>query len=210
MPTSNLTIYAHPLVQSRLTRLRAAETPTSEFRPLLRQLATSLTSPVFARLPTEPHTVQTPLAPCEGRRIRDAIVLIPILRAGLGLLDGMLEMVPEALVGHLGMYRNEETLQPIPYYTNLPAETRGGFVVICDPMLATGHSALYAIETILPHQPARIVLATILASPEGIRTVHAKQPEVEIVTLAVDRRLNEKGYIVPGLGDAGDRYFGTA
>jgi len=209
MPSSNLTVYDHPLVQSRLTRLRAAETPTSEFRPLLRQLATCLTGPVFANLPTESLTVQTPLAPCTGSRIRDPIVLIPILRAGLGLLDGLLEMVPEALVGHLGMYRNEETLQPIPYYTNLPAETEGGFVVICDPMLATGHSALYAIETVLPCRPAHIVLATILASPEGIRTVHDKRPEVHIVTLAVDQKLNEKGYIVPGLGDAGDRYFGT-
>jgi len=206
---SSLTIYDHPLAISRLTQLRAASTTTAHFRSQLRQIGSLLLGPVFEDLPSRPLKVETPLAPCQGSEHALPIVLVPILRAGLGLMDGLLPHLPEAVVGHLGMYRNEETLEPVSYYSKLPKETRGGFVVVLDPMLATGHSAIHAIQQLEPHEPKRIVLATILASPEGIREVREKCPEVRIVTLAVDEGLNDQGYIMPGLGDAGDRYFGT-
>lgn len=206
---SSLTVYDHPLAISRLTQLRAAGTGTAEFRDQLRQIGSLLVGPVFEDLPAQPRQVETPLAPCLGAEPAMPIVLVPILRAGLGLLDGLLPHLPEAVVGHLGMYRNEETLRPVSYYTKLPEATRSGFVVVLDPMLATGHSACHAIAELRAHKPARLVLATILASPEGIREVQDQCPDVRIITLAIDEGLNNQGYILPGLGDAGDRYFGT-
>jgi len=210
MPDANtLIVYTHPLAQERLGRLRDVSTPSCEFRRLLWQLASFLVDPIFSTLPCRENTVQTPLAPCPSVEPTLPIVMVPILRAGLGLLDGMLDRVPEAHIGHLGMFRNEQTLEPVPYYAKLPKETSGGFVVLLDPMLATGHSACHAIEEIKKCAPAHLTLATVLASPEGVRQLQEKHPDVRLVTLAIDDSLNEHGYIMPGLGDAGDRYFGT-
>ncbi len=205
-----LTICDHPLAQCRLTQLRRAATEPAEFRFLIRQLASFLVGPVFDTLPVRSRVVQTPLAPHTGCEPAASIVLVPILRAGLGLLDGMLEALPEAVVGHLGLYRNETTLEPVPYYEQLPAGVTGGFVVLLDPMLATGHSAAHALDLLMARKPLATTLATVLASEAGIAEIARRHPAVRVITLAVDRTLNERGYIVPGLGDAGDRYFGTA
>lgn len=197
----------HPLVQSWLGELRDVQTPSARFRELLRSLSVALFLEATRDLPTTPCTRRTPLAEIEGE-VAAAPVLVPVLRAGLGMVDGILPLVPEASVHHLGVYRCHETLRPISYYS--PAVPAAGrWIYLLDPMLATGGSATAAIETVREWSGSQIRLLCVLAAPEGVAQVHAAHPDVTIYTCALDSHLNDRGYIVPGLGDAGDRQFGT-
>jgi len=203
------TEWNHPLARMYLTRMRAMETGSTEFRRCMRILGGLLAGPVFASLPVRQCRVETPLAGYDGVAGAAGVVLVPILRAGLGLLEGMWEMVPDAAIGHVGLYRDEGTLRPVSYYEKFPAPMEGAFVVVLDPMLATGHSASAALDRVFAHGPGQVTLATVLACERGIEEVGRRHPKVRIVTLAIDPELNAQGYIVPGLGDAGDRFFGT-
>jgi uracil phosphoribosyltransferase len=208
--TDKLTIVDHPLVAHRLSQVREKTTPPALFRKLLREISLLLGYELLRDLPTEQRGIETPVGPAEvpflGGRTP---ALVVILRAGNGLLDGLLELVPSAPVGHLGIYRDPASLAAVEYYCKLPPDIAERLVILVDPMLATGNSAVAAISR-LKHNGARdIRLLCLLAAPEGVAALHAAHPDVAIVTAAVDRRLNEHGYIVPGLGDAGDRMYGT-
>ena len=200
----------HPLVQHKLTRMRHKETSTNAFRALLAEISMLLAYEVTRDLPTALEDIETPLAPMKSPVIDGKkIVLVSILRAGNGLLDGMLELVPSARVGFIGLYRDENTLQPVEYYRKLPERLDERLVILVDPMLATGNSAAAAIERIKEAGATSIRFLCLLAAPEGVAKLEAAHPDVEIVTAALDDKLTEKGYIVPGLGDAGDRLYGT-
>ena len=204
-----VTVVQHPLVAVALTALRAESTPTDEFRRNLQQLAILLLAEASREWPTKPTDVETPLRSCEGAALEKPAVLVPILRAGLGMLDGMLRVLPDARVGHLGLYRDEATLLPISYYSRVPADLRDAEVLLLDPMLATGQSAAVAV-TMLKNKGARSIrFVCVVACPAGIAHLSEAHPDVPIITAVVDPELNDVGYIVPGLGDAGDRYFGT-
>lgn len=208
--SGNLTIVDHPLVQHKLTLMRDVGTPTAVFRQLLREISTLLAYEVTRKLDMTTRRITTPLqemdAPVlDGRKL----ALVSILRAGNGLLDGMLDLIPSARVGFVGLYRDEETLEPVQYYCKLPGEIADRLVIAVDPMLATGNSSAAAIDLIKEEGATNIRFLCLLAAPEGIARMNEAHPDVPIVTAAVDERLNEKGYIVPGLGDAGDRMFGT-
>jgi len=208
--SGNLTIVDHPLVQHKLTLMRDVGTPTAVFRQLLREISTLLAYEVTRNLNMTTRRIETPLqemdAPVlDGRKL----ALVSILRAGNGLLDGMLDLIPSARVGFVGLYRDEETLEPVQYYCKLPGEISDRLVIAVDPMLATGNSSAAAIDLIKEQGATNIRFLCLLAAPEGIKRMQEAHPDVPIVTAAVDERLNEKGYIVPGLGDAGDRMFGT-
>lgn len=208
--TGTLTVVDHPLVQHKLTLMREKETPTAVFRQLLREISLLLCYEVTRSLPMTTRRIETPLAPMDAPVLEgQKMALVSILRAGNGLLDGMLDLIPSARVGFIGLYRDEKTLMPVQYYCKLPSELDKRLVIAVDPMLATGHSSAAAIDLIKKAGATEIRFLCLLAAPEGIRTMHAEHPDVPIVTAAVDERLNEKGYIVPGLGDAGDRMFGT-
>lgn len=205
------TICDHPLIQHRLAILRDRKTSVSLFRRALRECGALMAYEISRDHPTEPVQVQTPLEPAEGRMLAAPVVLIAILRAALGMVEGMAEIFPEAAIGHLGMYRDHETLQPVWYYTKLPADLDSRPLILVDPMLATGGSIVAALEELETRTELhRIKIATLIAAPEGIARVREKYPDVPIFAAAVDRQLNEKGYILPGLGDAGDRQYGTA
>nr|WP_317413170.1 uracil phosphoribosyltransferase [uncultured Solibaculum sp.] len=205
-----LTVLSHPLVGQIMTELRDQNTPPHQFRALVRKLSMLLCYEATKNLPTVETEVITPVAPAKGVMVdQSKLVFLPILRAGLGMLDGALELVPGASVGHLGMYRDEETLTPVHYYTKLPPKFEGRGAIILDPMLATGGSAVDAVEKAASYRPAWIKFLCILSAPQGIEKLSKAYPDVEIYTAAVDQRLNDHGYIVPGLGDAGDRIFGT-
>ena len=204
-----VTEVSHPLVASKLTRLRDERTGTGEFRTLLNDIGTLLTLAATADHPTDVVTVRTPLTATSGVALRGGLpVLISILRAGNGLLDGALRVMHDADIGFIGLYRDEETLRPHQYVVRLP-DVRGRQVMITDPMLATGHSAVAALDIVAADQPENIVFMCLVAAPEGIEELHRHHPGVRIVTAAIDSHLNEVGYIVPGLGDAGDRLYGT-
>ncbi len=204
-----LTVIDHPLVQSDLARLRDRSTDSETFRILMRRISLLMAYEVTRSLKTERIRVKTPLERTGGVRVREGVALIPILRAGLGMIDAFLEVLPDAKVGHIGMYRNEQTLQPVDYYLKLPPLIKGMVTIVLDPMLATGGSAAAAIGYLRARGAREIVLVGVVAAPRGIETVQKAHPDVRIVTCAVDRKLNDNGYILPGLGDAGDRYFGT-
>jgi uracil phosphoribosyltransferase len=204
-----LEVIDHPLVQVKVARLRDETTSTADFRRALREAAALLFFATTADLATVETTVQTPLAPCPARRLERPLVLVPILRAGLGLLEGVFELVPEAQVAHIGIYRNEETLAPVSYYAKVPPGVAEADVILLDPMLATGHSGAAAVTALKAAGAVRIRFLCLVSCPQGIEYFHDAHPEVPIYTAAVDSHLNEKGYIVPGLGDAGDRFFGT-
>ncbi len=208
-PAPNIFVVDHPLVQAKLSLLRAKETSTADFRRLLSELAALLAYPVTADLEIAPRPVETPLAPFEGSRMARQIILVPILRAGLGLLEGMLHLFPRAAVGHIGMYRDEETLLPQHYYAKTPAGLEEAEVILLDPMLATGQSAAAAVTELKNRGAVRIRLLCVVSAPQGLNVMQAAHPDVPIYTAAVDERLDERGFIVPGLGDAGDRFFGT-
>ena len=206
----HLTIVKHPLVQHKLTLMRQKQTPTAVFRQLLREISQLLAYEVTDELPMSTKTIETPLvemqAPVlDGRKL----ALISILRAGNGLLDGMLELIPSARVGFVGLYRDEETLQPVQYYFKVPDNLDERLVIVVDPMLATGNSSSAAIDLMKEAGAKDIRFLCLLAAPEGVAKMKENHPDVPIVTAALDERLNEVGYILPGLGDAGDRMFGT-
>lgn len=208
--SAHLTVVDHPLVQHKLTLMRDVGTPTAVFRQLLREISTLLAYEVTRNLAMTTREIETPLtkmnAPVlDGRKL----ALVSILRAGNGLLDGMLDLIPSARVGFVGLYRDEETLKPVQYYCKLPGEISDRLVIAVDPMLATGNSSAAAIDLIKEQGATNIRFLCLLAAPEGVARMKEAHPDVPIVTAAVDEKLNEKGYIVPGLGDAGDRMFGT-
>lgn len=205
-----LTVLDHPLIQHKLTLLRDKNTSSKDFRDLLDEIATLMAYEVTRGLPTQSRTVQTPLGPATGKMIPGKMLgVVVILRAGLGMVDGILKLVPGAKVGHVGLYRDPKTLRPIEYFSKLPPDLPKRTIIVVDPMLATGYSAAASLDVLKRAGARRVSLMCLLAAPEGIRVVRRHHPDVPIYTCAVDRRLNHHGYIVPGLGDAGDRLFGT-
>jgi uracil phosphoribosyltransferase len=208
--TEQLTVVTHPLVQHKLGLLRDVTTTTQMFRQLVNELTLLLTYEATKDLADEEVEIETPLEWTRGRRISGKKVAVcPILRAGVGMLDAVLSLVPGARVGFIGLFRDEETLQPVEYYVKLPGDIADRDVILLDPMLATGNSTTAAIETVQRVGASSIRLIALIAAPEGIERVHRDHPEVPIVVAAVDRELNDVGYILPGLGDAGDRLYGT-
>jgi uracil phosphoribosyltransferase len=211
-----LTIVEHPLAGTMLTALRDASTPPPLFRLIAKRLALALALEATRSVPTRSVQVRTPLAPAEGLAFATPLVAVPILRAGLGMLDAVLELFPEVAVGYLGLERDHATFQPSAYYSKLPP-LDGAFVLLLDPMLATGGSAAAACANLkaprpggpFTNRPGRVTLLSVVAAPEGIERLAKEHPDVDVVTAAVDERLNEQAYIVPGLGDFGDRLFGT-
>lgn len=199
----------HPLISAELTRLRDPECPTQEFRQRVRRISSLMVPAVTADLERAVVPCTTPLEITSGERISRPIILVPILRAGLGFLDGFLDLIPQAAVAHIGLARNEKTLLPEAYYLKHPIDLAEADLILLDPMLATGGSAVQSITTLMQAGARRIRFASLLAAPEGITALHQAHPQVPIFTAAIDRCLNEKGYILPGLGDAGDRLFGT-
>ncbi len=206
---SRLVVVDHSLVQHKLTLMRSVDTPAPLFRQLLRETAVLLAYEALASLPTTPLTVETPLGPAEGIQLTTDPAVISILRAGNGLLDGFLDIVPSASVGFIGMYRDEETLQAIEYYTNIPQGLGDRVTIAVDPMLATAGTAISALAKLREHGATDLRLVCLVAAPEGIARLHAADPDVTVITAAVDQGLNDVGYIVPGLGDVGDRIYGT-
>ena len=202
-------VSTHPAVQHKLALLRAAGTEPKKFRELVREISWLLGYEALADARTRPIGVETPLEPTAGAELADRIGLIPILRAGLGMVDAMLELMPTAEVWHLGLFRDERTLRPVEYYNKLPDTATVDLCLILDPMLATGGSATAAIDVLKHWGARRIKLINLIAAPEGVQAVADAHPDVAIHCAALDRQLNEKGYILPGLGDAGDRQFGT-
>ena len=200
----------HPLVQHKLSYVRDKDTPTVHFRKLVEEITLLLTYEATKDFPTEPVEIETPLETMTAQRISGKKVAVcPILRAGMGMLDGVLSLIPVARVGFIGLYRNEETLQPVEYYVKLPGDIADRDVILLDPMLATGNSTAAAVETVKRAGATSVRLIALIAAPEGIERIHRDHPDVSVVVASVDRQLNEKGYIVPGLGDAGDRLYGT-
>jgi uracil phosphoribosyltransferase len=208
--TENLVVVDHPLVQHKLGLLRERDTPTQVFRQLVDELTLLLTYEATKDMATEDVEIETPLERTTVHRISGKKVAVcPILRAGVGMLDGVLSLISGARVGFIGLYRNEETLEPVEYYVKLPQDIAQRDVILLDPMLATGNSTAAAVATVKRAGAHSIRLIAIIAAPEGIERIQAEHPDVAIVVAAVDRELNDKGYIVPGLGDAGDRLYGT-
>ncbi|GAA3864843.1 uracil phosphoribosyltransferase [Celeribacter arenosi] len=206
----HLTIVKHPLVQHKLSIMRDKNTSTASFRQLLREISLLLAYEVTRELDMTTKTIETPIQPMEAPTLDGKkLALISILRAGNGLMDGILELIPSARVGFVGLYRDEETLQPVQYYFKVPESLDDRLVIAVDPMLATGNSSVAAIDLLKAAGATNIRFLCLLAAPEGVKRMEEAHPDVPIVTAAVDERLNEHGYIVPGLGDAGDRMFGT-
>lgn len=200
----------HPLVKHKLTLMRKTDTSTASFRALLREISMLLAYEATRDMRLREIPIETPLAPMTGVALDGKkVVLVGILRAGLGIVDGMVELMPSARIGHVGMYRDPKTLQPVEYFYKVPGELSDRTVLVCDPMLATGNSAIAAISRIKKDGPAVLKFICLLACPEGIKNFHEAHPDVPIVTAAIDERLNDHGYILPGLGDAGDRLYGT-
>lgn len=207
---ANVKIIDHPLIQHKLSLIRNKATGSKEFRELVEELALLMAYEVTHDLPLEEVEIETPIGPTTAKVISGKkVAIIPILRAGLGMVDGMLKLIPAAKVGHIGLYRDPETLEPVEYYCKLPNDIEERDLILVDPMLATGGSASASITFIKKQNVRNIKLVCLVAAPEGIARVTKDHPDVDIFAAAVDQRLNESGYIVPGLGDAGDRLFGT-
>jgi len=202
-------VVEHALAASNLAVLRAHGTTPDAFRSAMHQIAALLFVEASRKWETSRVAIETPLAKTEGAIITRPVAFVPILRAGLGLLDPMLQMYPAASIGHIGLYRDEETLRPVSYFNRLPVEVSEAHVVLLDPMLATGNSACEAVSLLKAQGASRIQFLCVVACPDGIRALQLAHPAVQIITAAIDPELNSLGYIVPGLGDAGDRYFGT-
>ena len=206
----NVVVFEHPLIQHKISLLRDKNTGTNEFRQLVDEIAMLEGFEALSDLPVEDVEIETPIEKCMTPMIAGRkLAVVPILRAGLGMVSGILALVPSAKVGHIGMYRDEETLQPKEYYCKLPEDIDQRLVLIVDPMLATGGSADAAIEFVKKQGAKQIKFASIIAAPEGIKMLTEKHPDIQIYCGSIDRQLNENGYILPGLGDAGDRIFGT-
>ena len=205
-----VTVYDHPLIHHKLTILRNKDTSVKDFRELIGEIAMFMCYEATRDLPTEEIEVETPVAPGKFRALSGKMLaVVPILRAGLGMVDGMIAMIPSAKIGHIGLYRDPDTLEPVEYYCKLPTDISEREVFVVDPMLATGGSASAAITFLKEHGCKSIRLMNIIAAPEGIAVVQQQHPDLDIYVAAVDECLNDHGYIVPGLGDAGDRIFGT-
>jgi uracil phosphoribosyltransferase len=207
---SNVLASKHPLVAHKLSRLRDKSTDPKRFRELVREISALLAYEATADLQTIPREVETPLAKMTGRDLKEKIGLVPILRAGLGMVEGFWELMPSAEVWHIGLYRDERTLKPVEYYNKLPTEPTVSVCLILDPMLATGGSATATVSVLKRWGAKKIKFVGLIGAPEGISRLQSDHPDVDIFLAAIDDHLNEKGYIVPGLGDAGDRQFGTA
>jgi uracil phosphoribosyltransferase len=208
--TNNVILVDHPLVQHKLTLMRDKTTSTKGFRQLLREIATLLCYEVTRDLSLDPIQIETPLMPMQAKILAGKkLVFAPILRAGIGLIEGMLDLVPSARVAHIGLYRDPETLTAVEYYFKSPSDLGERRVIVVDPMLATGNTAVAAIDRLKEHGAGDLRFVCLLAAPEGIANLHRHHPEVRVWTAAIDDRLNDHGYILPGLGDAGDRLFGT-
>jgi uracil phosphoribosyltransferase len=206
---ANLRVFDHPLIQQKLTRARDRRTGTAEFRRLLNEIAGLMTYEVSRAFPTRGVEIETPLERTFGTVISKPITLAPVLRAGIGMTDGVLALVPEARVGHIGIYRNEQSLEPVDYYWKFPSDVAEGPVILIDPMLATGGSASHAIDRLKERGCRDVQFICLVCAPEGVHRMQEAHPDVVVHAAAIDRCLNEKGYILPGLGDAGDRIFGT-
>ena len=206
----NVHILDHPLIRHKVAIIRDKNTTTKQFREVIGEIATLMAFEAFKDVPTQTVTVETPLETVEQTVVKEnSIAIVPILRAGLGMVDGILTLFPAAKVGHIGMYRNEETLEPQEYYCKLPQGIDEKVVMLVDPMLATGGSACDAIALLKKRGCKHIKFLAIIGAPEGVEKVHSEHPDVEVYVSTLDRQLNENGYILPGLGDAGDRIFGT-
>lgn len=209
MSQPRLTVCDHPLVQEKMGAMRDKRTPPEQFRILMEQMGSLLGYEVLRGLRTRKCSVKTPLESAAAAVVDQPIAFVAVLRAGLGMLPGLLHIAPKAHIGHIGLYRNEETLNPVRYYVRLPKELSRCFVVLCDPMLATGGSAIEALHILKTDGAKDIRLLSLIAAKPGVQKVHAAHPDVAIYTAALDAHLNKNGYIVPGLGDAGDRLFAT-
>ncbi len=200
----------HPLIQHKLSILRDVKTPSKEFRALISEIANLICYDATRDLPLEEVEVETPICKTKAKMLSGKkVAIVPILRAGLGMVDGMLTLLPSAKVGHIGLYRDPDTLQPVEYYCKLPADIEQREVFVVDPMLATGGSAIDAISQIKKRGPKHVKFLGIIAAPEGLEALSKAHPDVDIIVASLDEKLNDHGYIVPGLGDAGDRIFGT-
>ncbi len=207
---SNVYESRHPLVAHKLSRLRDKRTEPKKFRELVQEIAAMMAYEATSDLATVECDLETPLAKIKGRELQEKIGLVPILRAGLGMVEGIWELMPQAEVWHIGLYRDEQTLRPVEYYNKLPTEPTVSVCLILDPMLATGGSATATVDVLKRWGVKKIKFVGLIGAPEGIAAMQAAHPDVDIYLAAIDSHLNEKGYIVPGLGDAGDRQFGTA
>lgn len=207
---ANVHILDHPLIQHKLTIIRDKETGTKTFREVVNEIARLMAYEVSRQMPLEDIEIETPLAKTTQKRLAGKkVVIVPILRAGLGMVDGMLDLIPAAKVGHMGVYRDEETKKPVEYFCKMPQDIASRQLLVVDPMLATGGSAIATIEALKSRGGKDIKLVVLVAAPEGIKELQAEHPDVDIYTAAVDDKLNDNAYIEPGLGDAGDRLFGT-
>ena len=205
-----LVICDHPLIQHNLTYIRDKRTNTKDFRELVDEVATLMAYEITRELKLESTTVSTPVAEADCKVISGRMLgLIPILRAGLGMVDGVVKLIPGAKIGHIGLFRDPETLKPVEYYTKLPTDVQERQLIVIDPMLATGGSAIAAIDVLKKRNCSQIKLMCLVAAPEGVKAMQEAHPDVDIYVAALDEKLNDHGYIVPGLGDAGDRLFGT-
>ena len=205
----NATVLDHPLIEHKLAILRNRETDNKLFRETLNELSYLVVYEITRDLALRPIRIQTPLAPCDAQQLAEQVLLVPILRAGLGMVEGILHLIPNAKVGHLGVYRDEETLLPVEYYCKLPPGAETMRVFLLDPMLATGGSLAYAITRLKEKGIQAITVVSVIAAPEGLAALETAHPDVKIYTAMLDERLNDQGYILPGLGDCGDRLFGT-
>jgi uracil phosphoribosyltransferase len=207
---SEVFVISHPLVQHKLTLMRQQETDTQDFRRLLKEISLLLAYEVTHDLPLKYEVIQTPMAEMKAPMLVDKkMVIVSIMRAGQGLLDGMMELIPTAKVGHIGLYREPGTLMTVEYYFKLPVDVEQRDMIVVDPMIATGNTAIAAIDRLKESNPASLKFVCLLAAPEGIKHFHKQHPDVPLYTAAIDDRLDNHGYILPGLGDAGDRLFGT-
>lgn len=208
-PADRVVLLDHPLIQQKLTKARDRDTSRREFRDLLDEIAGLMVFELTRDYATQPWEIDTPLAPHTGSMLAADVTIVPILRAGLGMAEGLLKLIPQARIGHLGVYRDENTLLPVAYYDKLPPNLSGSEVIVIDPMLATGGTCSYALGIVKRHGAQRIKFVCLVAAPAGIERLLADHADITIYTAAIDESLNEHGYIVPGLGDAGDRLFGT-
>jgi uracil phosphoribosyltransferase len=203
------TVLNHPLITHKLTQMRKKETGHKDFRENLDEIASLMAYEVCRDLPTRPIHIETPIGPCNTQELASEVILVPILRAGMGLVDGILNLIPTAKVGFVGLYRDEKTLEPVEYFAKFPKELDTATVLVLDPMLATGGSAIMAVDLIKKRGAKNIKMVCLVGAPEGIEAFEKAHPDVDLYLAAKDEKLNEIGYIVPGLGDAGDRIYGT-